>query len=194
MKTLGRTMLWSACAAVLLAAPLRAEDGADGGPDAGPPPADSPAPPPPPPSPRDAAPRGPAPGRGGWNGPGDSGGKGDGDRSGPGWRGTWGRGGPDPDVVEKMKKAAELDRKIEPLAVKMRGAAAGAQAAAKAELRKAVVALFDAKIELAEAEQKALEKKAAEMKIRIQKRKTAREALIDKKLEELAGDEEDDWD
>jgi hypothetical protein len=192
MKSLSKVLILSACAAVLAAAPSFAQDGP--GPD-GVPAAGSPAPGTPQDGP-DGAPaaasaasssrRGAAtPGRGNSGSPAYG-------RQGS--SSPWGRGGPSPAVAEKMQKVEELDGKLWPLIQKVRDAAAKDKPALKAELRKAIAALFDAHLALAEEAQKSHEKQAAEMKARIARRRAQREALIDKKLSETIGEDDDDWD
>ncbi len=109
--------------------------------------------------------------------------------------GAWGRGGPSPEAVAKMHKVEELDGKLSLLIQKNHTASEKDKAAVKAEMRKTVADLFDAQLALAEEAQKSHEKRAAELKVRIAKRKTLREALIDKRLSQALGEEEDDdWD
>lgn len=207
MKTSLKIIFSAGCAAVLLAAPLRAQDngGGGGGPDASPPPSDT-APNPPPagarggpaggPGMRPGAPGG-APGdaRGGpGGGPDGRSRRGGGDGGGSGRDGVWGRGGPSADIVEKMQKVEELDGKLWPLAQRVRDAVAKDKPAAKVELRKAMEELFDARLALDEAVQKAHETRAAEMKTSLARHKSQREAIIDKKLTEMVGEDPDDWD
>lgn len=179
MKTLVFTLL----AAALAAAPAFAQDDVSGpSPDANHPPSARPAPPGAPQDGPDGAP-GSRPG-----------GAGGGDHRGS-W-GPWGRRGPEPDLVEKMQKAEEIDGKIWPLVLKVRGAkSAKDKEAAKADLRKAVAALFDAKLAIAEEAIKSHEKRAAELRSRVAKRKARREEMIDRKLSEAVGEDDgEDWD
>ncbi|MDE2509780.1 MAG: hypothetical protein KGL74_01540 [Elusimicrobia bacterium] len=80
------------------------------------------------------------------------------------------------------------------LGAKYRDAAPAAQAAAKVELRAAVAELFDARLAVSEAEAAAIEKRAANLRAHLEKRKAMRDVLIDKRVEDMTGDDEDDWD
>lgn len=179
MKTLGTTIFLSACAAALLAAPLRAEKSA--------------APAPAPTQQSGVSGFSPTPGTGPGLAPGlgvgpDAGVRRDGIND-----STWGRRGPDPEIAAKAAVVADLERKAADQGAKLRAAAPAAQAAAKAELRKTLGELFDAKLAAGEALAQSMEKRAAALKARLEKRKAGREALIDKRVEQLAGDEDDDW-
>lgn len=185
---MSRTLVLSLLAAALAAAPVRAQPGPDGAPAADP----RSAPPGAPQGGPDGAPNprpGDAPGRS-WNGSA---------AGAPGARGSWGpwgRSGPGPEVTEKMQKVQELDGKMWPLLQKVRAAkSAKDKDAVKAELRKVVAALFDARLALAEEAQKSHERLAAEIKARIAKRKARRQELIDQKMAQAIGeDDDDDWD
>ncbi|MBI3565012.1 MAG: hypothetical protein HY079_07445 [Elusimicrobia bacterium] len=187
-----KTLVFSLLAAALAAAPARAQDARPGpGPDGA---RSAPARTAPPGAPQDGPDGAPDPRPGPAGAPG------------PAWAaapaghrgswGPWGRSGPGPELTEKMQKAEELDGKMWPLIQKVRGAkSAKEKEAVRAELRKVVAALFDAKVAIAEEAQRSHEKLAAELKARIAKRKARREELIDKKLSEAIGeDDSDDWD
>ncbi|MDE2142166.1 MAG: hypothetical protein KGJ84_07135 [Elusimicrobia bacterium] len=186
MKTLGRDLFFAACAVVLTAAPLCAAGGVKKGV-------------------KSPAPAAAAPARsdgqrmdGGMTNPGGPGvGPAGPDARGPRnmcGGGAWGRRGPDADAVAKMKKAEDAERKAVDLGAKYRDAAPAAQAAAKAELRAAVAELFDARLAVSEAEAAAIEKRAANLRAHLEKRKAMRDVLIDKRVEDMTGDDEDDWD
>ncbi|MFI5347117.1 MAG: hypothetical protein ACHQ51_12155 [Elusimicrobiota bacterium] len=187
MKTLVRNIVLSACAVVLVSAPLRASGSAKAG--AAKNGANSPAVATPPLA--DGARM-----DGGVTGPDAAG-----SPTGPGMRGmqnscgdsAWGRRGPDADATAKMKKAEEAEKKAVALGAKVRDAAPAAQAAAKAELRQAVAELFDARVAVAEAHAAAAADRAAELKARVEKKKTLREVFIEKRTEDLSGDGDDDW-
>jgi len=192
MKTLGKSILWAICA-VLLTAPLRADDGAKKA-SASPAPADA----------KGGTPDGLNPHPGGF--PGGVTGNGIGVGNGgmnqgmnvrrEAWNslGPWGTRGPDAATAAKLKKAEDLQKKSVDQAAKMRDADAAGQAAAKADLRKTLGELFDVKWEIESLGQQALEQRAAKLKARLDKRKASREELIDKRIEELSGDGDDDWD
>jgi len=64
----------------------------------------------------------------------------------------------------------------------------------KAEAKKAVAELFDAKLALDTAMVSKMEKHLAEAKEKLAKRKAARERLIDEKAARVVGDGDDAWD
>lgn len=194
MKILSGILLSAGCAAIL-AAGVRAQGP---GPDGAPPPEAQPGTPQPgPDGAPNARPDGPGapgapgapgggPARGAWGGgPGDH----------RGSFGPWGRSGPSPELTAKLQKAAELDGKLWPVIQKLRAASGKEREAGKPELRKLIGELFDAKVAVAEEEQKSHEKRAAELKTRISKRKARRDAIIDQKLNQMLGEDDgDDWD
>jgi hypothetical protein len=180
MKTFGRVILWAACA-VLLSAPSRAEDAKKG-----------------------SAAQMPIAGMDGTSPhsgcfPGSVNGAGmmsqgmTNQAMNSGGFGPWGARGPDAETAAKLKKAEELEKKTVDMGVKLRDADPASQPAAKAELRKTVGELFDVKLAIAESIQQAAEKRAAALKARLEKRKAAREEFINKKVDRIAGDD-DDWD
>jgi len=192
MNTPSRTSILAVCAAILAAAPLRAQAP---GPDAPPPDMQAGVPhngPDGAPNSRPGAPGGgPDQGGpvGGWGTPGS----GRGEHRGS--IGPWGRSGPAPELIAKMQKAAEIDGRLWPMIQKLRGSTQKERDAAKPELRKLVAELFDAKVAVAEEEQKSHERRAVQLKERIAKRKARRDAIVDRKVNEALGEDDgDDWD
>ena len=108
--------------------------------------------------------------------------------------GMGGRGGPhdDPAMKEKFEKMRELDKKVRELAKGLRQGSDSDKAAAKAEVRKALGELYDAKLAMETAMLEKMEKHAAELKAKIAKKKGSREKAIDSRLARMSGDG-DEW-
>ncbi len=125
----------------------------------------------------------------------------DGERGEPGGRrgmggreghgGHMGMGG-DPAMKEKLDKVRELERKVHGLAKGLSQGSEAEKAAAKAEARKSLGELFDAKLVLETAMLEKMEKHMAELKAKIAKKKTGREKAIETRLSRMTG-EGDDW-
>ncbi len=129
---------------------------------------------------------------------GESGEPGDGPRRRPGREGRpdgegrfgrEGRGRPplDPEMKEKHEAYREAQEKVRELA-------RGGKSADKAAVRKAVAELFDAKLAVDSAMLSQMEKRAAQMREKLAKRKASRERLIDEKAARVLGESDDDWD
>ena len=114
-------------------------------------------------------------------------------RGGHGGPGFMGRGAPDPEMKEKHEKYRDAAMKVRELGHKL-AKEGGDKAAAKAEAKKAVAELFDAKLALDTAMVSKMEKHLAEAKEKLAKRKAARERLIDEKAARVVGDGDDAWD
>lgn len=95
----------------------------------------------------------------------------------------------DPELRAKLDKIRDLEVQIRELGDKLRGG----EATARAEARKAIGALFDAKLALEEAMLAKMEKGAARMRARIDKKKAGRDKMIDRRLARVAGEDEDEW-
>jgi hypothetical protein len=183
MKTLGRNVLWAACAVFLASLSASAAGKAKTGTE----PASSPVATPP---------RADGVGMDGGVVGNNATGTGPGARGGQNnacGNGAWGRRGPDADGLAKMKRAEQAERRAVELGAKLRDAAPGDQAAVKAELRKAVGEAFDARMAVAEAEAAAIEQRATSLRARLEKKKAMREAIVDRHVDEISGDDEDDW-
>lgn len=109
-----------------------------------------------------------------------------------GHQGHGGRMGSDPAMRENLDKVRELERKVHGLAKGLTQGSDPEKAAAKAEARKALGELYDAKLALEVAMLEKMEKRAVELKARIAKKKTGREKAIDSRLSRMTG-EGDDW-
>lgn len=98
----------------------------------------------------------------------------------------------DPAMKEKMRRAHELRKEIhqESRAIKEGGDAAKAKPA----LRRKLAEFFDLRLSIDEAMAGRLEKRLAELKQKIERKKSNRDKIIDKRLESLAGESDDDWD
>jgi hypothetical protein len=110
---------------------------------------------------------------------------------GPG--GRMGGPGMDPEMREKMEKLHGLEMKLRELRDKISRASDSEKAASKAEARKLIGELFDAKLAMETAMVAKMEKHLAEMKEKVAKKKSSREKMIDSKLSRIMG-ENDDWD
>lgn len=191
-----KTLVWAFLAGVLAvaaAAPSLAQNDDQGGP------------------PPDGGPRvirnGGGPGWGGGpGGPGGGGPGGGGFGGGQGWRGgpggggpgpgarggPWGERGPDKETFDKIKKADDLRRQAQELSAKYRDTEPAGQDAVKKELRKTLGELFDANMAVKDALQKAMEKRNADIKARIAKQKKDREGMVDRRLDQMLGGENED--
>ena len=109
--------------------------------------------------------------------------------SGPGWM----KDGMDAELRAKFDKVRALEGKIRDLGGKLSKAPETEKAAGKAEARKIVGELFDAKLDLDLAILTKTEKHVAEMKDKLAKRKENRERVIESRVARLTG-EGDDWD
>ncbi|MBI4059814.1 MAG: hypothetical protein HY403_00130 [Elusimicrobia bacterium] len=101
--------------------------------------------------------------------------------------------GGDPAMREKFEKMQELEQKIREIARSMRQGSDSEKAAAKAEARKALGELFDAKLAMEKAMLEKMEKHAAELKAKIARKASSREKAIESRLARMSG-EGDDWD
>ena len=110
-----------------------------------------------------------------------------------------GRGGPmggpgqDPEMKEKFEKMRDLEKKLHEVARKIAQSADAEKAAAKADARKIIGELFDAKLAMETSMLAKMEKHMADLKAKIAKKKSGREKMIDSKLARISG-EGDDWD
>jgi hypothetical protein len=126
--------------------------------------------------------------RGGWGG----GGRGP-REGGPGGRMGMGGPGGDPEMRQRMETVHGLEKKLRELHDKISRSADSDKTAAKAEARKLIGELFDAKLAMETAMAAKMEKHLAELKEKIAKKKAGREKMIDSKLSRVMG-ENDDWD
>lgn len=99
----------------------------------------------------------------------------------------------DPEMREKFEKMRDLEHKVREAARKMRKGSDTEKAAVKTEAKKLLGDLFDAKLAMEEGMLAKIEKRAAELKEKIAKKKAGREKLIESRLSRLSG-EGDDWD
>lgn len=113
-----------------------------------------------------------------------------------GMGGREGRGdgphGMDPEMKEKFLKTRELERKLRDLSMNLRQGTDEQKSAAKAEARKVLGELFDAKLALETAMLEKMEKRAAELKAKIAKKKSSRDKAIESRLARMTG-EGDEW-
>lgn len=131
----------------------------------------------------------------------ESGSRGEGLREGPheghGRRGEAGpTGGPrehDPAMREKFEKMRGSEHKLRETVRKLREGSDAEKAAAKTEAKRLLGEILDARLAMEEDMLAKMEKRAAELKEKIAKKKTGREKMIESKLSRLSG-EGDDWD
>lgn len=115
-----------------------------------------------------------------------------------GMGGPEGREGPrgpqgiDPEMKEKIEKMRELEHKAREISKSLRQGSDAEKAAAKNELRKTIGELFDAKLSMETAMLEKMEKRAAELKAKIAKKKSSREKAIESRLARMSG-EGDGW-
>jgi Spy/CpxP family protein refolding chaperone len=124
-------------------------------------------------------------GKGGDSEPGRDGGGRDG---GPGMRGPQ----QNPEIAKRLDKLREIEDRLRAAAMKARAGTDAEKAAAKIEARKVLGELFDAKLDLETAMLDQMEKRAAELKEKISRKKTARDEMIEARLARMTG-EIDDW-
>lgn len=112
----------------------------------------------------------------------------------PGREGGEGRGmrERDPEMREKHDALRELEKRSREQAGRAREGSDAEKAAAKAELRKTLGELYDAKLAMEAAVLAKLEKHASELKARIAKKKSSRDKAIESRLSRMTG-EGDDW-
>lgn len=110
-----------------------------------------------------------------------------------GREGPRGPHGGDPEMREKIEKLRDLDHKLREISKNLRQGSEEDKAAAKAEARRVLGELFDAKLALETAMLAKIEKRAAELKAKIAKKKSSREKAIESRLARMTG-EGDDWD
>lgn len=97
----------------------------------------------------------------------------------------------DPEFQEKIAAVKAAEEKVHAVAPRLREGSETQRASARTEARKALGDLFDAKLALQEFELSRLEKRSAELKERISRKKLSREKAIDERLAKMGGD--DDW-
>lgn len=111
---------------------------------------------------------------------------------GRGGEGPRGRHEPDSEMKEKHEKIRELEQKLREVSKGLRQGSDAEKAAAKVEARKLLGEMFDAKLAMDASMLEKMEKRAAELKAKIAKKKTGREKAIEKRLDRMSGDD-DDW-
>ena len=120
--------------------------------------------------------------------------RGGGDRErggGPG--GRMGGPGQDPEMREKREKLHGLESKLRELHQKISQSSDSDKAAMKAEARKLLGEMFDAKLAMETAMVAKMEKRTAEMKEKLAKKKSNKEKMIDGRLARMMGESEDEW-
>lgn len=100
----------------------------------------------------------------------------------------------DPELREKHEKYREAMKKVRQVGSRVADSKDADKGAGKAEARKAVAELFDAKLALDSAMIAKMEKHVAQAREKLAKRKSNRERLIDEKTARVVGDADDDWD
>lgn len=98
---------------------------------------------------------------------------------------------PDPELKEKFAAIKAAEEKVHAAAPKLKEGSEVQKSAARTEARKALGELFDAKLALQEFELDRLEKRTAELKAKIARKKLSREKAVDERLAKMGGD--DDW-
>ncbi|MDD5301681.1 MAG: hypothetical protein PHS14_01120 [Elusimicrobia bacterium] len=99
----------------------------------------------------------------------------------------------DPEMKEKFEKTRELELKTREISKVLRQGSDSEKAAAKADLRKTLGELFDAKLAMETAMLAKMEKHVAELRAKIAKKKSSREKAIESRFVRMSG-EGDDWD
>jgi len=92
---------------------------------------------------------------------------------------------------EKPDRVRAAEEKVRGIAPRLSQGSELEKAAARTEARKALGELFDAKLAIQEEELALHEKKAAELKVKIARKKAGREKAVDERLAKMGG--EDDW-
>lgn len=100
---------------------------------------------------------------------------------------------PDPEMKEKLDKMRDLETKAHELALSLRKGSDAEKAAAKAELRKTIGELYDAKLSLETSLLARMEKQVAEFRTKLAKKKSSREKAIESRFLRMSG-EGDEWD
>lgn len=103
-----------------------------------------------------------------------------------------GRRDDDPEMNAKFEAVRDLEEKLRGISRNLRQGTDEEKAAAKAEARKTLGELFDAKLALETAMLAKMEKHAAELKARLAKKKASREKAIESRLARMTGDA-DEW-
>ncbi|OGS40749.1 MAG: hypothetical protein A2506_06825 [Elusimicrobia bacterium RIFOXYD12_FULL_66_9] len=98
---------------------------------------------------------------------------------------------PDPALKEMFDAIKAAEEKVRSLAPRLREGSETQKSSARAEARRALGELFDAKLGLQEFELGRLEKRSSELKAKIARKKLSREKAIDERLAKMGGD--DDW-
>jgi hypothetical protein len=98
----------------------------------------------------------------------------------------------DPEIAKRLDKIREIEDRLRAAAMKARTGTDAEKAAAKIEARKVLGELFDSKLELETAILAQMEKRSAELKEKIARKKTSRDEMIDARLTRMTG-EIDEW-
>lgn len=96
-------------------------------------------------------------------------------------------------MKERFLKVREAEEKVREVKRKFVGAKDSEKAGLKAEAKAALGELFDARLAMDQAALERMDKKVAERRAKLAKKKAAREKLIEQRAERLAGDAPD-WD
>lgn len=97
----------------------------------------------------------------------------------------------DSELKAKLDKLGEIDEQLRELPKKIQVGSDAEKAAAKAEARKLLGQLFDAKFELETAMLAKMEKHVAELKSKLAHKKSSREKMIESRLSRMTGESED---
>jgi hypothetical protein len=97
----------------------------------------------------------------------------------------------DPEMLEFMRKEADLDNQSASLAEKFRRASEGDRGDIQKKLEKVVSEQFDLRQERRQKELKKFEEQIKKLRETIEKRQKAKTEIIDRRVKELLGQDED---
>lgn len=97
----------------------------------------------------------------------------------------------DPELKAKIEAVKAAEEKVRAVAPRLRDGSETEKSSARTEARRALGELFDAKLAMQEFELDRLEKRSAELKAKIERKRSSREKAIDERLDKMGGD--DDW-